>query len=60
MRHQYRPLFVGVLLLLLAIALDLLGSYLQSLAVLVVSFACGIAGAVVSIRGIIDFMSERL
>lgn len=60
MRQHYRPLFAGIVLLLLALALDGLGSYLASLPVLVVSFACGVAGAIVAIRGLIDFLSERV
>ena len=42
-----------------SIGLDLAGSVMQSLPVLVVSFALGIAGAVVAVRGMIDFISER-
>jgi hypothetical protein len=56
----YRPIGVGVALLFAAIGLDLAGSFLQSLPVLVASFALAIAGAVISVRGLIDFLAERV
>jgi len=57
--RAYRAIAAGVSLLFLSIGLDLAGSFLQSLPVLVASFAVGIAGAVVAVRGVIDFISER-
>lgn len=42
-----------------ALALDLAGSFFQSLPLLVVSFALAIAGALVSLRGVIEFVAER-
>jgi hypothetical protein len=45
-------------MLVLSIALDLAGSRLHSLFVLVISFAVGIGGAVVAFRGLLDFFSE--
>jgi hypothetical protein len=59
MNRAYRAIAVGIGLVLSSIGLDLAGSALQSLLVLVISFALGIAGAVVAIRGMIDFISER-
>jgi len=58
--RAYLPIAVGVALLFGAIALDLAGSSLQSLPVLVASFALAIAGAVISVRGVIDFLAERV
>lgn len=58
MRRGFRALFLGLGMLLGSIALDLLGSHLQSLLVLVVSFAVGIAGAIVALRGLVDFLGE--
>jgi hypothetical protein len=45
-------------MLVLSIALDVAGSRLQSLFVLVISFAVGIAGAVIAFRGLLEFFSE--
>jgi hypothetical protein len=59
MKHGYRPLAIGVTLLFSSIVLDLAGSFFQSLIVLVISFILGIAGAVVSVRGLIEFIAER-
>jgi hypothetical protein len=59
MNRAYRSIAVGVLLLLSAIVLDLAGSALQSIVVLILSFALAIAGAVVAFRGLIDFITER-
>jgi hypothetical protein len=42
-----------------SIILDLLGTSFGSLGLLIISFALGIAGAVVSVRGLIEFISER-
>ncbi|MDA4135001.1 MAG: hypothetical protein OK441_05480 [Thaumarchaeota archaeon] len=60
MHHSARILLTGLVLLLGSITLDLAGSALQSLLVLVLSFALGIAGALVSIRGLIEFLGERV
>jgi hypothetical protein len=51
-------LLTGLALLICSIALDVSGSRLQSLALLVFSFATGIAGAVVAFRGMIEFLGE--
>jgi len=49
-----------MVLLLGSIALDLVGSSLQSLVVLVISFAFGVAGALVAVRGLVEFLGERV
>ena len=59
MNRAYRPIGVGVALLFAAIGLDLAGSFIKSLPVLVASFALAIAGAVISVRGVIDFLAEK-
>jgi hypothetical protein len=60
LHHSVRILLTGVLLLLGSITLDLVGSSLQSLVLLVISFAFGIAGALVAIRGLVEFLGERV
>jgi hypothetical protein len=45
-------------MLVLSLALDLAGSRLQSLFVLVISFAVGIGGAIIAFRGLLEFLSE--
>jgi hypothetical protein len=59
MNHAYRALAIGVTLLFGSIVLDLAGGALQSIFVLIISFALGIAGAVVAVRGLIEFIAER-
>ena len=51
---------MGVGLLLGAIAIDFAGTYFQSLPLLILSFASAVAGAVISVSGIIEFISERV
>ncbi len=58
MRQGFRVLSIGLGMLLLSIVLDLAGSRLQSLFLLVVSFAVGIAGAVMAFRGLMEFFGE--
>jgi len=60
MRHSARILLVGIALILSAMATDWIGSTFQVLLVLVVSLALAVAGAVVSIRGMLEFLGERL
>ena len=60
MLHSVRILLIGVALLLGSISLDLAGTFFQSLTVLILSFALGIAGALVAVRGIVEFISERV
>lgn len=59
MRRAYRPILVGVGLLLGAIVMDFAGTYFQSLPLLILSFASAVAGAVVAVSGIMQFVSER-
>ncbi len=58
MRHSVRVLLVGVALLLGALASDLIGSNLQILGVLVISFALAVAGAIVAMRGMLEFFGD--
>lgn len=58
MRRAFRALSLGVALLLFSLVLEQVGSLLGSLPVLVLSLSCGIAGAVVCFRGLIDFLTE--
>ena len=60
MKRAYLGVSVGVTLLFGSLALDVIGSELQSLSVLVLSFIVGVAGAVVALRGILDFLGEKL
>ncbi len=60
MRHSSRVLVVGVLLLLGAMASDLVGSDLQMLYVLVFSLALAVAGALMAVRGMLEFLGERI
>jgi hypothetical protein len=46
-------------MLLGAIGLDYFGASLQSLSLLVISMIIAIAGALVGIRGLIEFLGER-
>ncbi|MEM3802729.1 MAG: hypothetical protein QXE55_07740 [Saccharolobus sp.] len=50
---------VGLLLLFSAIGLDYFGSYFQNLFILLISIIIAIAGALVGIRGMIEFLGER-
>ncbi|MDG7006486.1 MAG: hypothetical protein JRM86_06075 [Nitrososphaerota archaeon] len=59
MDPAFRALGLGVGLLVGALALDLAGSSLGSLPVLVLSFALAVAGAVVALRGVIELVGER-
>ncbi|MDA4137107.1 MAG: hypothetical protein OK449_08970 [Thaumarchaeota archaeon] len=58
MNRATQAISIGVLLLVGAIVLDLAGSALQSIFVLIISFALAIAGAVVALRGVIDYLGE--
>ena len=60
MRHSAKVLAVGAALLIGAIASDLLGSAMQQLSVLVLSLALAVAGAVLALRGMLEFVGERL
>jgi len=58
--HSVRVLLIGAGLLLGSIVLDIAGTFLQSILVLILSFAIGIAGALMAVRGIVEFVSERV
>jgi hypothetical protein len=58
--HSSRVLLVGITLIFSAMVTDWIGSTYQLLLVLVVSLAMAVAGAVISIRGLMEFLGERL
>jgi hypothetical protein len=58
MRQSVRIILVGVGLLLGALASDLIGSDLQILGILVISLALAVAGAVVAMRGMLEFLGD--
>lgn len=60
MQHSVRVLLTGVVLLLGSMALDLAGASAQSAVVLVASFTLAIAGALIAIRGLVEFIGERV
>jgi len=59
-QHSVRVLLTGVVLLLGSMALDLAGASAQSAVVLVASFTLAIAGALIAIRGLVEFIGERV
>jgi hypothetical protein len=59
MRHSLRVLLVGFTLLFGAIAFDLVGASFQILGVIIFSFILAISGAVVAVRGMLEYLSER-
>ncbi|HVC27760.1 MAG TPA: hypothetical protein VND40_06320 [Nitrososphaerales archaeon] len=60
MRHSARILLVGIALILSAMATDWIGSTYQLLVVLVLSLALAVAGAVISVRGVMEFLGDAL
>jgi hypothetical protein len=60
MRHSARILLAGITLIFAAMATEWIGSTYQLLLVLVVSLALAVAGAVISIRGMIEFLGDRV
>jgi hypothetical protein len=58
MKRAYRSIVAGVSMLVSSLVLALLGSHFLSLPVEVLAFVVGVGGAVVSLRGMIDFLSE--
>jgi hypothetical protein len=60
LRHSVGVTLTGVAFVVAAMVLDFLGTSYGLLAVLILSFALGIAGAIVAIRGIVEFVGESL
>lgn len=60
LRRGFGALLLGLAMLFASLALDLVGQRFQSLYVLVLSFAMGIAGAIVALRGLVDFLGTML
>jgi len=60
LRHSVGVTLTGVAFVLAAMGLDVLGTSYGLLIVLIVSFALGVAGAIVAIRGIVEFVGECL
>ena len=59
-QHSTRVVFAGTAMLVAGILTDVLGSELQLLSILIFSLAISIAGAVVAIRGVFEFMAEKI
>jgi len=59
MKDSIIKIIVGLALLFSAIGLDYVGATFESLPVLVLSMVLAIAGALVGLRGLIEFFSER-
>ena len=60
MRSSITKIIVGLALLFSAIGLDYVGASFENLPVLVLSMIFAIAGALVGLRGLIEFFSERI
>jgi hypothetical protein len=60
MLHSARVLLVGILLIFGSLATDWIGSTFQLLLVLIFSLALAVAGAVIAVRGMIEFLGERV
>jgi hypothetical protein len=58
LRRAFRPLALGLAVLVSSLLLEQLGSRLQSLPVLVLSLALAIGGAVICFRGLLDLFGE--
>ncbi|AOL17769.1 hypothetical protein BFU36_08550 [Sulfolobus sp. A20] len=50
---------IGLLMLSSAIAIDYVGYMFQSLSILMLSMILAVAGALVGIRGLIEFLGDR-
>ena len=59
MRHSERVLIVGAALLVGGIVADIIGTKYQILFLLIFSFGLAIAGALVAMRGLFEFLGER-
>ncbi len=60
MRRGAGAVLLGMALLLASLGLDFGGADLHSLLLLILSFAVGIAGAVVALRGLLEFLGDLL
>jgi len=60
MKSPITKIIVGLALLFSAIGLDYVGASFENLPVLVVSMIFAIAGALVGLRGLMEFFSERI
>jgi len=60
MKSSLTQIIVGLGMLFSAIGLDYVGASFENLPVLVLSMTLAIAGAVVGLRGLIEFIGERL
>ncbi|AKA74440.1 hypothetical protein SULI_11450 [Saccharolobus solfataricus] len=58
MRSLFKVI-VGLAMLGGAIGLDYVGASFQSLSILIISMILAIAGAMVGIRGLMEFLGER-
>jgi len=59
MRHSARVLIAGVAMLMGGIFTDIIGTRYQLLFLLVISLGLAIAGALVAMRGMLEFLGER-
>jgi len=59
MRHSVRVLIAGVAMLIVGIFTDIIGAKYQLLFLLVISLGLAIAGALVAMRGLLEFLGER-
>ena len=60
MRHSVQVLALGIALLLGAMSADVIGTAYQLLFLLILSLVLAVAGAVVAIRGMFEFLGERI
>ncbi len=60
MNRSTRVLLTGIALLLIGILSDLIGEKYQLLAVLILSLGLSVAGALVAVRGMLEFLADRL
>lgn len=58
--NSAKVLLVGIIVLLGGLSADLIGQKYQTLIVLILSLGLSVAGAMLAVRGMIEFLSERL
>lgn len=58
MKRGAQALLLGLAMLVGSLVLDLVGSRIQSLFVLVLSLAIGVGGAIVALRGLVEFLGD--